>query len=79
MFLASDAIHLFEEVDQELPFIVFYDMAEMLEGYRTYAQLVGERAFLVPSHDPLVPQSYPAAKPGLEGLELDLSKEPKAP
>ena len=79
VFLASDAIHLFEEVDQELPFIVFYNMAEMLEGYRTCARLAGDRAFLVPGHDPLVTQSYPAAKPGLDGLVLDLGKEPTAP
>lgn len=38
VFLVSDAIHLFEEVDQELPFIVFYDMAEMLEGWRASAR-----------------------------------------
>lgn len=76
VFLASDAIHLFEEVDQELPFFVFYDMAVMLEGYRTCARLAGDRSFLVPGHDPLVTQSYPAAKPGLEGLVLDLGKMP---
>ncbi|MGY9055903.1 MAG: N-acyl homoserine lactonase family protein [Alphaproteobacteria bacterium] len=76
VFLASDAIHLFQEVDEELPFIVFYDMAQMLEGYRTCADLAGERAFLVPGHDPIVTDIYPAAKPGLEGLVLDLGKMP---
>ena len=78
VFLASDAIHLFQEVDQELPFIVFYDMAEMLEGYRTCARLAGERAFLVPGHDPIVTDIYPAVRPDLEGLVLDLGKAPKA-
>ena len=79
VFLASDAIHLFREVEEELPFIVFYDMAEMLEGYRTCARLAGERAFLVPGHDPIVTDIYPAAKPGLEGLVLDLGQPPKLP
>ena len=77
VFLASDAIHLFQEVDEERPFIVFYDMAEMLEGYRTCARLAGERAFLVPGHDPIVTDIYPAVRPELEGLVLDLGKEPK--
>jgi glyoxylase-like metal-dependent hydrolase (beta-lactamase superfamily II) len=78
VFLASDAVHLFQEVDEEKPFIVFYDMVDMLEGYRTCASLAGDRAFLVPGHDPIVTDIYPAVRPELEGLVLDLGKVPKA-
>jgi hypothetical protein len=31
---------------------------------------------IIPGHDPLVLQRYPAAKPGLEGIAVRLDAEP---
>lgn len=74
--LASDAIHLFEEVDDERPFVIFYDLFVMLEGYRRIAKLAGNRDLIVPGHDQLVTKAYPAAAPGLEGMVLRLDEPP---
>ncbi len=74
VILASDAVHLFEEVDEERPFAVFYDLFVMIEGYRRINRMTGHRDLIVPGHDARVTRAYPAAAPGLEGriMRLDL-------
>jgi glyoxylase-like metal-dependent hydrolase (beta-lactamase superfamily II) len=74
--LASDAVHVFEEVDEERPFAIFYDLPGMLEGYRRINRLAGARDLVVPGHDARVTKAYPAAAPGLEGKVLRLDKPP---
>lgn len=74
--LASDAVHMYEEFEQERPFKVFYDMAEMLEGYRRVAALAPSTAHMVPGHDPLVTDRYPSPRPDLAGRVLDLTETP---
>ena len=32
---------------------------------------------IIPGHDPLVQQLYPAARPGLEGIAVRLDVDPK--
>lgn len=77
--LASDAIHIYEEARIERPFFVFQNMEDMLSGYRTCHRLAGAERFLVPGHDKLVTQLYPPARPGLEGLIVDLTQDPADP
>ena len=74
VILASDAVHLFEEVDAERPFAVFYDLFVMIEGYRRINRMAGARDLIVPGHDSRITRAYPAAGPGLEGqiMRLDL-------
>ena len=74
--LASDAVHLFEEIDEERPFAIFYDMPAMLEGYRRIKRLAEARDFIVPGHDQRVSKAYPAASAELEGQVLRLDKPP---
>jgi glyoxylase-like metal-dependent hydrolase (beta-lactamase superfamily II) len=76
VILASDAVHVFEEVDEERPFAIFYDLAGMLEGYRRIKELAGARDLIVPGHDHRVTQAYPAANPGLEHKVVRLDKPP---
>ena len=76
MILASDAVHVFEEVDEERPFAIFYDLPGMLEGYRRINGLAGSRDLIIPGHDARVTKGYPAAAPGLEGQVLRLDKQP---
>ncbi len=78
MLLASDAVHLYEEVTAERPFAIFYDLARMVEGYRRCHRLAGSLDRLVPGHDPLVTARYPAPAADLEGIVLDLGAEPSA-
>ena len=74
VILASDAVHVFEEVDEGRPFAVFYDLFTMMEGYRRIDKLAGSRDLIVPGHDYRVTAAYPPAAPGLEGeiMRLDL-------
>jgi glyoxylase-like metal-dependent hydrolase (beta-lactamase superfamily II) len=76
VILASDAAHVFEEIDQERPFAIFYDLPGMLEGYRRINRLAGSRDLVIPGHDHRVTMAYPAAAAGLEGKVLRLDKPP---
>ncbi|HEU0062574.1 MAG TPA: N-acyl homoserine lactonase family protein [Hyphomicrobiaceae bacterium] len=77
--LASDAVHVFEEVDQERPFAIFYDLPGMLEGYRRIKGLAGTRDLIIPGHDHRVTLAYPAAAAGLDGRVVRLDKPPSWP
>ena len=76
VILASDAVHVFEEVDEERPFAIFYDLPGMLEGYRRINRLAGSRDLIIPGHDARVTKAYPAVAPGHEGRVLRLDKPP---
>ena len=76
VILASDAVHVFEEIDAERPFAIFYDLPGMLEGYRRINRLAGARDFVIPGHDARVTKAYPAASAGFEGQVLRLDKSP---
>jgi glyoxylase-like metal-dependent hydrolase (beta-lactamase superfamily II) len=57
--LASDAVHLYEELELERPFNVMVSLREMVEAYALLKQLRSEGATIVPGHDPLVTGRYP--------------------
>ena len=54
------------------------NVAEMLEGHRVLRRLASSPRHIVPGHDPLVAQLYPAARAGLEGIVMRLDVEPAA-
>ena len=74
--LASDASHLYANLEQERPFPILYNLGDMLEGYKTLRGLASSRQHIVPGHDPLVVQRYPAPKRDLEGIAVRLDVEP---
>jgi glyoxylase-like metal-dependent hydrolase (beta-lactamase superfamily II) len=57
--LASDAVHLYEELELERPFSVMVSLPEMIDAYALLKRLAGEGATIVPGHDPLVTTRYP--------------------
>jgi glyoxylase-like metal-dependent hydrolase (beta-lactamase superfamily II) len=64
--LASDASHLYANMEREVPYPIAYNIGEVMEGYlRAYA-LASSREHVIPGHDPLVMKRYPAASPELE-------------
>jgi glyoxylase-like metal-dependent hydrolase (beta-lactamase superfamily II) len=75
--LASDATHLYANMDQVRPFPIVHSVGAMVEGYRRLRELADDPRCVVPGHDPLVMQRYPAAGPGLEGVAVRLDVEPK--
>jgi glyoxylase-like metal-dependent hydrolase (beta-lactamase superfamily II) len=76
--LASDAAHLYANMDEVRPFPIVYDVGDMVEGYRKLRALADDPRHVIPGHDPLVMQRYPAAGPGLEGIAVRIDAEPRA-
>ena len=76
--LASDATHLYANMEEVRPFPIVHDVGAMVEGYRRLRELADDPRYVVPGHDPLVMQRYPAAGPGLEGVAVRLDAEPRA-
>jgi len=72
LVLASDASHYYENMEAGRPFPIVHDVGDMLDGYDRLIALASERSAIVPGHDPLVLERYPAAGPGLEGLAVRL-------
>jgi glyoxylase-like metal-dependent hydrolase (beta-lactamase superfamily II) len=75
--LASDATHLYANMDEVRPFPIVHSVGAMVEGYRRLRELADDPRWVVPGHDPLVMQRYAAAGAGLEGVAVRLDLEPK--
>jgi glyoxylase-like metal-dependent hydrolase (beta-lactamase superfamily II) len=75
--VASDCCHLYSHLDEGRVFPITYSVGDTLEGYKTLLKLSSSRHHMVPGHDPLVTELYPAAKPGLENWIVRLDAEPK--
>jgi glyoxylase-like metal-dependent hydrolase (beta-lactamase superfamily II) len=75
--LASDASHFYANFEEMRAYPTVYNVGDMLEGFSTVRRLATSLAHVVPGHDPLVLQRYPAAKPGLEGIAVRLDVEPR--
>ena len=58
MALASDAIHFYDELDNERPFLVFSDIADMYRGYEHLRERAATGAVLVAGHDPDVMRRF---------------------
>jgi glyoxylase-like metal-dependent hydrolase (beta-lactamase superfamily II) len=74
--LAADASHLYANMAQGRPFPVVHDVAEVLEGFDTLKRLASSPDHIVPGHDPLVMERYPAARPDLAGIAARLDVAP---
>lgn len=76
--LASDASHLYSHFQTGRVFPIVDSISDVLQGYRTLRRLADTDAHIIPGHDPLVAQQYPAARPGLEGriVRLDVAPVP---
>jgi glyoxylase-like metal-dependent hydrolase (beta-lactamase superfamily II) len=76
LVLASDTTHFYANMEQERPFPIVYDVAQMLAGYARLRSLASSPAHIVPGHDPLVLARYPAPGREHEGIVARLDAEP---
>lgn len=76
MMLASDASHYYEHFEQDRCFPLVYHLGEMLEGFAKLRKLAESNKHIVPGHDPLVLQRYPAVSSELKGIAARLDLEP---
>ena len=77
--LASDASHYYEHFEKDRCFPLVYHLGEMIEGFATLKRLADSLQHIVPGHDPLVLQRYPAVSPELAGIAARLDKTPNSP
>jgi glyoxylase-like metal-dependent hydrolase (beta-lactamase superfamily II) len=75
--LASDASHYYEHFENNRCFPLVYHVGEMIEGFATLKRLADSLQHIVPGHDPLVFQRYPAVSPELKGIAARLDLAPK--
>jgi len=75
--LASDACHFYENMERAMPFPIVYHVGDMVMGWSKLRQLADTPEHIVPGHDPLVMQQYPAPKRDLEGVVVRLDVDAK--
>lgn len=75
--LASDASHLYAHIQEGRVFPTTYSVGDVLEGYKTIEKLAESPDHVIPGHDPLVLDLYPAAGPMLEDVAVRLDVDPK--
>lgn len=66
--LASDATHFYANIEADRPFSKVHSLPQMYDAFDTVNELAGAPERVVPGHDPLVMERYPAAAGDLEGL-----------
>jgi glyoxylase-like metal-dependent hydrolase (beta-lactamase superfamily II) len=74
--VASDAAHFYANMEERMPFPAVYNVGENLQSFDTAQDLAESPDHVVPGHDPLVMQRYPAPSPDLEGIAVRLDKPP---
>jgi glyoxylase-like metal-dependent hydrolase (beta-lactamase superfamily II) len=73
LVLASDAAHFYENMLARKPFPIVVDLQDMLDGFDTLQRLASRPELIVPGHDPIVTQVFPAA---LDGFIWRLDRGP---
>src|SRR5262249_17546497 len=66
--LASDASHFYANMEQVRPFPIVFSVADMVQGYDRLRQLADSPGHIIPGHDPLVLERYPAPAEALQGI-----------
>jgi glyoxylase-like metal-dependent hydrolase (beta-lactamase superfamily II) len=74
--VASDASHMYANMEQGRPFPIIYNLGDMLEGHQTCYRLASSSDHVIPGHDPLVLKKYPAPSAALEGIVARLDVSP---
>lgn len=71
--LTSDATHYYANIEEDRPFSLVHTLPEMYDAFDTVRALADSPAHIIPGHDPLVIERYPAAGPGLEGIAVRIA------
>jgi len=73
LVLAIDAAHYYANMERQNPFPIIFDLGAMIQGWRQARKLAGgDDRLVVPGHDPIVRQIYPAMDDDAEVVRLDL-------
>jgi len=64
-------------MEQGRPFPIVYNMSGMLDGFKTLNLLSSSPKHVIPGHDPLVMERYPAVRPASKGIAAKLDEDPR--
>ena len=70
--LASDASHFYANMEQQRPFPIVWSVTDMVAGYDRLRSLAASPGHIIPGHDPLVLERYPAPMKELQGTVVRL-------
>jgi glyoxylase-like metal-dependent hydrolase (beta-lactamase superfamily II) len=68
LVLASDATHFYANMDQGRPFPIVWSLDDVFAGFRRLRALADSPEHIIPGHDPLVLERYPAPATELAGI-----------
>jgi glyoxylase-like metal-dependent hydrolase (beta-lactamase superfamily II) len=74
--LASDVTHFYENMETYRPFTTALHIGEMLDAFDILRAHAVSPELIVPGHDPLVMQRYPAVSDALKGIAVRLDVAP---
>ena len=74
LVLASDAAHLYANMEEVRPFPIVFNVQEMVDGFAMLRSLAESPEYVIPGHDPLVMRRYPSPKPALDGIAVRLDR-----
>ncbi len=74
--VASDTSHFYENMEQITPFPNVYNLGDMVLGYAALRAQADSSDHIIPGHDPLVLDRYPAPDSRLEGVVIRLDVAP---
>ncbi|MCZ6890539.1 MAG: N-acyl homoserine lactonase family protein [Gammaproteobacteria bacterium] len=76
LVLASDAVHLYANMQSANPFPIVFNVGHMIDGFDLLRGLAGREALIVPGHDPLVLTRFPCPDEALRGEVARLDQGP---
>ena len=74
--MAVDASHYYLNFEEVQPYRTVNHVGDMLDGYKLMLKLADSPKHIIPGHDPLVMQRYPAPSKEMEGIVVRLDADP---
>jgi len=74
LVLASDSAIYYENLETGVPSPVLWNLGGMYEAIRAVSRLASARHLIIPGHDPLVMDRFPALSPELDGMVAVLAR-----
>jgi hypothetical protein len=65
-------------MDSGRPFTTVFHLGDAVEAFDLVRRQAPDRHHIIPGHDPLVMDMYPAPRPELEGIVVRLDVPPRA-
>jgi glyoxylase-like metal-dependent hydrolase (beta-lactamase superfamily II) len=66
--LASDASHFYANIEQNKPYAIVHTVPLTFAAFERIRELAGPSQLVIPGHDPLVLERFPAPSPELQGV-----------